>query len=70
MIGVLLGLVNGVLKAIEAGWPTNVQWCCDKMLEKWLEVDTFASWKKLFSVIKIIESFDLNKGDLCNYIAS
>ena len=52
VIGTLLGLPSGELKAIEAGYPTNVRWCCNAMLEKWLEVDTTASWRKLFTIIE------------------
>ena len=52
VIGVLLDLPSGELKAIEAGYPTNVKWCCNQMLEKWLEVDTTASWRKLFAIIE------------------
>ena len=51
VIGTLLGLPSGELKAIEAGYPTNVKWCCFQMLEKLLETDTTASWRKLFTVI-------------------
>ena len=51
MIGTLLGLPSGELKSIEAGYPTNVKWCGNQMLEKWLEVDPSASWNKLLSVI-------------------
>jgi len=52
VIGTLLGIPSGELEAIEAGWPTNVKWCCNQMLKKWLEIDTTASWEKLFTVIK------------------
>jgi len=52
VIGTLLGLPTGELKRIEAGYPTNVKWCCNQMLEKWLEVDSSASWSKLLSVIQ------------------
>ena len=52
VIGTLLGLSSGKLKAIEAGYPTNVKWCCNQMLEKWLEVDPSASWEKIISVIE------------------
>jgi len=52
VIGTLLGLPSGELKAIEAGYPTNVKWCCNQMLEKWLELDTTASWRKLLTVIE------------------
>ena len=52
VIGTLLDLPNGELKAIEAGYPTNVKWCCNQMLKKWLETDATASWGKLFTVIE------------------
>ena len=52
VIGTLLGLPSGGLKAIEAGYPTNVKWCCNQMWEKWLEEDPTASWEKLFTVIE------------------
>ena len=52
VIGTLLDLPSGELKSIEAGYPTNVKWCCNQMLEKWLEVDPSASWEKLFEVIE------------------
>ena len=53
VIGILLDMPVGELKCIEAGYPTNVKWCCNQMLEKWLEMDPDASWTKL---IKVIES--------------
>ena len=52
VIGTLLGLPSGELNAIEAGWPTNIKWCCNQMLKQWLETDTTASWSKLFTVIE------------------
>ena len=52
VIGTLLDLSSGELKSIEAGNPTNVKWCCNQMLENWLEKDTAASWGKLFAVIE------------------
>ena len=52
VIGTLLDLPSGRLRAIEASWPTNAKWCCNKMLEKWLEMDPAASWGKLITVIE------------------
>ena len=52
VIGTLLGLPSGELKAIEAGYPINVKWCCNQMLEKWLEVDPTATWGKILAVIE------------------
>ena len=65
VIGTLLGLPSGELKAIEAGYPTNVKWCCNQMLEKWLEMDPTASWGKLFTVIESPAVFNSvpDKGD-------
>ena len=52
VIGTLLDLPSGELDAIEAGWPINVKWCCNQMLEKWLQVDPTASWRNLFAAIE------------------
>lgn len=52
VIGTLLGMHSEELKIIEAGYPTNVSWCCNQMLEKWLETDTTASWGKLFKALE------------------
>ena len=49
VIGILLDIPVGELKCIEA---TNVKWCCNQMLEKWLEIDPDASWNKLNKVIE------------------
>ena len=70
VIGALLGLPSGKLKAIEAGWPTNMKWCCNQMLTKWLEVDASASWRKLFAIIEspaVCGVIDHNTGDYESY---
>ena len=51
MIGSLLGIPNEELNIIEAGYPINVKWCCNKMLEKWLEIDHTASLERIRAVI-------------------
>lgn len=51
VIGTSLGFENGYLDAIEYAFPINNFWCCNKLLEKWLETNTTASWKKLIQVI-------------------
>ena len=68
VLGTSLSLPTGELNAIEAGYPTNIKWCCDKMLEKWLEVDPTASWRKMFTVIESpaissapMQEFDIGK---------
>ena len=52
VIGTTLGLPAGDLNAIEAGYPINVKWCCNRMFENWLEKDTTATWNKLFTAIE------------------
>ena len=51
VIGTLLGVEKGVLVGIERNFPNNVSWCCNELLEKWLERDTKASWEKIIQVI-------------------
>ena len=60
VIGLLLGLSNNLLDDIEAGYSDNVKWCCNKMLENWLDIDTTASWDKMLNVI---DSFVLSSSD-------
>ena len=43
------------LNVIEANHPNNVQKCCDKMFQYWLEVDTEANWNKLIDALEIIQ---------------
>ena len=65
VIGTLLGLHSGELKAIKAGNPTDVKWCCNQMLKNWLETDTTASWEQLFTVVEspAVPSSAPDKGD-------
>ena len=64
IIGRLLGLPDEQLDVIEAVYPTNVERCCNKMLEKWLKVDATACWGKMLAVIKSpVLSSASNKGD-------
>ena len=51
VIGTQLGIEKGILDSIEASYPTNVLWCCNKFLETWHETDTDASWKKIIEAI-------------------
>ena len=69
-IGTLLGLSSGELKAIKAGNPTDVKWCCNRMWIQWLQEDTTASWKQLFLVIEspAISRSASDKGD-CMHVA-
>ena len=51
VIGTLLDVPSVILSMIEAEYPIDAKQCCCKMLEKWLEIDTIASWGKLLTVI-------------------
>ena len=54
-IGVFLKFRHGELERIESEFR-NYQERCDKMLAKWLDVDTSASWEKLkYSIQLAIE---------------
>ena len=65
LIGKYLGLPIGKLNNIEAGWPTNVEHCCNQMLEAWLDTDTKASWKKMHKAIRqSARSSNLNQASL------
>ena len=52
MIGIQLGLPIERLNIIENDNRDKAEPCCNAMLEKWLQVDTTASWRKLFTVIE------------------
>ena len=64
VIGTLLGVPTGELNAIEAGWPTNTKWCCNQMLDKWLDMDPKASWEKIHKAIEspAVSSNQTSKG--------
>ena len=52
VIGTLLGLPTATLDTIEYDNTHKAARCCNAMLKKWLQVDTTASWRKLFTVIE------------------
>ena len=51
-IGTQLGLSNERLDIIEIDNRGKAQPCCNEMLMNWLQTDTIASWRKLFTVIE------------------
>jgi len=64
VIGTLLGLPIGELDIIECDKFYQTKCCCNAMLKKWLEMDTTASWGKLFTVIESPAVFSApDKGD-------
>ena len=50
-IGVLLGVHIGTLNSIEYERPTDVEYCCNKMLTIWLDTEIAASWTAIYNVI-------------------
>jgi len=52
LIGTLLDLPTATLDIIEHDNHYKAKPCCNTMLSKWLEMDTTASWRKLFHVIE------------------
>ena len=52
VIGTQLGLPGPILDIIEYNNRDKARECCNAMLKKWLEMDTTASWGKLFTVIE------------------
>ena len=52
VIGTQLGLPSGTLDIIEHDNHYKARECCNAMLKEWLQVDTTASWRKLFTVIE------------------
>jgi len=55
-IGIQLQITGGTLDAIEQVYPTNSNWCCNKMLERWIETDDSASWKTLVTAISSLKT--------------
>ena len=52
VIGTLLGLASGALDIIQYNNHDKAVPCCNDMWKKWLQVDTDASWGKLFTAIE------------------
>jgi len=67
LIGTLLGVRNGDLEIIEYNNPRNVAECCRSMLQRWLEEDSEATWKK---IIKVINSRAISTSDHISYAVS
>ena len=50
-IGFQLNIPAGILEAIKIAYPTNPEWCCNKMWVRWCDYDTDASWHKVLKAI-------------------
>ena len=62
-IGIQLNLSDGELSIIQADNQFSVKKRCNVMLSRWLEVDTNASWEKLFTAIDICSGQPNDQGD-------
>ena len=54
MIGTLLDLPREELKIIEYDNCHKAVQCCNAMLDRWLEVDPSATWKKMLEAIELL----------------
>ena len=54
MIGTLLDLPREELKIIEHDNYHKAVQCCNAMLDRWLEVDPSATWKKMLEAIELL----------------
>jgi len=50
-IGSKLNIPSESLQAIELRYSANPEWCCVKMLQKWLEANTEGAWEQLRSTV-------------------
>ena len=50
-IGSALGLTNGLLDIIEYDHHNKAEDCCNAVWEQWLDMDSTATWNKVFQVI-------------------
>jgi len=62
VIGKLLGISTEELTRIERENLHKNSQCCIAMLERWLEVDSSASWKKIFEVIEFAKMSSHGEG--------
>ena len=58
VIGTLLDIPTETLNIIEHDCVYKATRCCNVMFEKWLKIDTTASWKKLFAVTESLLIFN------------
>ena len=63
-LGVQLQLDTCKLDIISVNHSGNTEICCNKIFNKWLEVDTTASWNKLMEALRCI-----NKNKLAESIS-
>ena len=69
-IGAQLGLSNRRLEIIEYDNNNNAERCCVSMFTEWQDMDTTASWGKMFTVIESPAVSTSDRGDLSLYIVS
>lgn len=67
-LGIQLGLSFSALKILENDNQHQAFQCCVSMLDMWLQLDTTASWKKLFTATESLSA--ASWGDKGDYIAN
>ena len=55
-LGLELGLERYHIDNITKDHPNESVICCRKMLQKWLDIDSSASWRKLHDAVRRIRS--------------
>ena len=58
-LGINLMIPNQQLSIIRKNYSQNVQMCCTKMFESWLQVDPTANWNKLIEALEKINHITL-----------
>jgi len=54
-LGASLNMKDYLLRNIEKDHPNNCEACCSRMLQEWLDMNSYASWEALF---KVLDNFD------------
>ena len=72
VIGTLLDIPLASLNIIEYDNAHKAVHCCNAMLEKWLKIDSTATWKKLLTAIDFVSTFSAPENgmssNLCTFI--
>ena len=67
-MGILLNIPIASLNTIEYDNAYKASRCCNAMLEKWLEIDSTATWKKLFFAVECITTFSTTENGISSNI--
>ena len=65
-LGLELGLKRYHIDNIARDHPHEAVICCRKMLQKWLDIDSSASWRKLHDAVRRIRSQTTGSTSTCS----